>query len=109
MSEPVVATPVDASSRGGASADWEQPPFLKEFPADPELDALVQAFLDGNYALIRVAAPELAKRSSSSEVRRAALELRRRISPDRMLLLLLSMALLLFGFLVSWSYLHGAS
>jgi uncharacterized membrane protein YdbT with pleckstrin-like domain len=71
------------------------------------LDVLVHAFLAGNYALIRKAAPELAQRAGSEEVRRAALELRRRISPAPMVVACLAVAAMLFVFLVAWAYLHG--
>ena len=86
------------------AAGEERPTFLLTFPEDPELEALMVAFEQGNFAEVRARAPELAKRSSDPEVRRAALELRRRIDPDPLLIVLLLFSLGLFSFLVVWVY-----
>jgi hypothetical protein len=106
MSGPVAPTHVESTTRQGKTDEWECPLFVRAFPADPELDILVQAFIDGNYALIRAAAPQLAERSESEAVRRAARELRRRISPAPMLLMCLAASVALFAFLVVWAYLN---
>jgi len=82
----------------------ERPRFLLEFPADPELEALIAAFEAGNFARVRREAPELARRSADDAVRQAALELRRRTDPDPLLIALLLLCLGLFGFLVAWVY-----
>jgi hypothetical protein len=58
------------------------PPFARNFPKDPRLDALVLAFKDGNYARVRRDAPGVAKASESDEVKRAAEELVRRTNAD---------------------------
>jgi hypothetical protein len=72
------------------------PSFARDFPRDPELDALVEAFAKGNYARVREEAPKLAKKAESEEVRRAAKVLRERLEPDPLAksLLLLTAALL---------------
>ena len=62
------------------------------------------AFEQGNFAQVRALAPELASRTTNPEVRRAALELRRRIDPDPLLIVLLIFSLSLFSFLVLWVY-----
>jgi hypothetical protein len=82
----------------------ERPAFLLEFPHDPELELLVRAFEDGNFAEVRRAAPELARRTSDPAVRRAALELRQRIDPDPLLVVLLLFSLSLFAMIVAWIY-----
>jgi hypothetical protein len=82
----------------------ERPAFLLAFPVDPELEALIAAFEEGNFARVRKEAPELARRTSDEAVRRAALELRQRIDPDPLLILMLLLALGLFTFIVSWIY-----
>jgi len=82
----------------------DRPRFLLEFPADPELEALMAAFEAGNFARVRREAPGLAQRSSDEAVRQAALELRRRTDPDPLLIVLLLLCLGLFGFLVAWVY-----
>jgi hypothetical protein len=85
----------------GASAEAERPPeraaFLDGFPRDPDLDALVEAFVSGNYGLVRSEAPRVAERTLDPRVKAAALELRQRIEPDPLAryILLASMALLL--------------
>jgi hypothetical protein len=82
----------------------ERPAFLLEFPDDPELGLLVRAFEDGNFAQVRRDAPELARRTSDAAVRRAALELRQRIDPDPLLVVLLLFSLSLFAIIVAWIY-----
>jgi hypothetical protein len=82
----------------------ERPLFLLRFPHDPELEPLIAAFEEGDFARVRREAPELARRSRDEAVRRAALELRRRIDPDPLLVVLLVFALSLFAFLAAWIY-----
>ena len=82
----------------------ERPSFLLEFPDDPELERLIAAFEDGDFARIRREAPALAQRTHDEGVRRAALELRRRIDPDPLLLVLLGLSLALFAVIVAWVY-----
>lgn len=86
------------------AAGEERPAFLLAFPDDPELEALMAAFEQGNFAEVRARAPDLASRTGDPEVRRAALELRRRIDPDPLLVVLLIFSLSLFLFIVVWVY-----
>ena len=86
------------------AAGEERPAFLLEFPDDPELEPLIAAFEAGNFAKVRKAAPQLAASTKDDAVRRAALELRRRIEPDPLLIGLLAMCIALFVFLVAWVY-----
>ena len=83
----------------------ERPAFLLEYPYDPELERLIEAFEAGNFALIRREAPELARRTRDEAVRLGALELRRRIDPDPLLLVLLALSVVLFAFITLWIYL----
>ena len=85
-------------------AGEERPAFLLEFPDDPELELLIAAFESGNFAWVRAEAPNLAARTSSEAVRRAALELRSRTDPDPLLVGMLGLCILLFVFLVVWIY-----
>jgi hypothetical protein len=80
--------------------------FTRSFPDDPELKRLVAAFESGDYYTVRSGAPALAERSNDPEVKKAALELRRRIEPDPAQLYLLGLTLALLVFLVAWFYLH---
>jgi hypothetical protein len=82
----------------------ERPAFLLAFPDDPELEQLIAAFEEGDFARVRRDAPELARRTHDEAVRRAALELRRRIDPDALLVTLLGLSLALFAFIVAWIY-----
>jgi hypothetical protein len=82
----------------------ERPAFLLRFPHDPELEPLIAAFEQGDFAKVRREAPALARRAPDEAVRRAALELRRRIDPDPLLVVLLVFALSLFAFLAAWIY-----
>jgi hypothetical protein len=80
--------------------------FAQNFPEDPELGRLVAAFEAGDYRTVRDEAPKLAERTQDPEVRRAALELRKRIDPDPLQLYLLGLTFALLVFLTSWFYLH---
>ena len=80
--------------------------FTRSFPDDPELKRLVEAFESGDYYTVRTGAPALAESASNPEVKKAALELRRRIEPDPAQLYLLGLTLALLVFLVAWFYLH---
>ena len=80
--------------------------FAQNFPEDPELGRLVAAFEAGDYRTVRDEAPKLAERTQDPEVRRAALELRKRIDPDPLQLYLLGLTFALLAFLTSWFYLH---
>jgi hypothetical protein len=80
--------------------------FTRWFPDDPELKRLVQAFETGDYYTVRTGAPALAERATDPEVKKAALELRRRIEPDPAQLYLLGLTFALLVFLVIWFYLH---
>lgn len=82
----------------------ERPAFLLQFPDDPELALLIRAFEEGNFAKVRAEAPALERRSTDEAVRRAARELRKRIDPDPLLVVLLVLSLSLFAFLVAWLY-----
>ena len=89
-----------------ASASWGFPRFAKDFPRDPELDALVAAFARGDYAAVREGAPKLASRTTDEAVKRAAQTLRERIEPDptSKALFLIAAALLLA--LTAWWVTH---
>jgi hypothetical protein len=80
--------------------------FTRAFPNDPELVRLVAAFEAGDYQTVRTGAPQLAERTADPAVRKAALDLRRRLDPDPMQLYLLGLTLVLLVFLAAWFYLH---
>jgi hypothetical protein len=80
--------------------------FTRSFPDDPDLRRLVEAFESGDYYTVRTGAPALAERTADPAVRKAALELRRRIEPDPAQLYLLGLTFALLVFLVAWFYLH---
>jgi hypothetical protein len=58
------------------------PSFARDFPRAPELDALVEAFAQGNYARVREDGPRLAQATTDDAVRRAARRLVERTRPD---------------------------
>ena len=105
----------DPPESGGASGPRARPPtnavgearpaFLLHYPYDPERELLIEACEAGNFALIRRDAPALARRTNDEAVRRAALELRRRIDPDPLLLVLLALSIALLAFITLWIYL----
>ena len=92
-------TPLDAAGR-------ERPRFLLAFPDHPDIARLSAAFEAGNYALVRAEAEAVAERAESAAVRDAALELRRRISPDPLAKYLLALTGALLLFLAYFAYNH---
>jgi hypothetical protein len=86
----------------------ERPAFLLEFPDDPALAPLVEAFEYGNYAKVRKEAAALAQGTADPRVRRAAEDLLLRIEPDPLVKRLLLVAVCLFLFVVAWVYLGAA-
>lgn len=82
------------------------PAFALSFPRDPALDALVEAFEQGDYARVRRESPALAKATDSDEVRAAARELARRVEPDPLAVYLLLGAAALLVFLAGWYWSH---
>jgi hypothetical protein len=107
--EPPRDTPESSEARPRLNRDGEERPrFLLEFPHDPALEPLIEAFEAGNYARVRAEAPAVVKNSSDPAVRRAAEELLARIEPDPLVKLLLGVAIGLFVFVVAWVYLTQA-
>jgi hypothetical protein len=82
--------------------DDRRPSFTREFPRTPELDALVDAFVRGDYAHVRAAAPRL-ERDTDWDVREAARDLVRRTKPDPVVVTLLAIALATFAVIAAWS------
>ena len=72
----------------------------------PELDALVDAFADGDFKRVRSEAPKLAAESADEDVKRAALTLRARIDADPVAIWLLAFAGALLVFLSGWWIAH---
>ena len=83
-----------------------RPKFARSFPKDPTLDSLLDAFVAGDYARVRKDAPSLAASTEDDDVRRAALELRRRIDPDPLSLVLVGLAALLLLLLAGYYWTH---
>lgn len=106
--ESAVATSAEAvAGAGGGGATAERPSFAKEWPRDAELDRLLAAFDDGDYALVKRDAPLLAERATDELVRRAAEELVKRTQPDPLSSLLILVASGLLAFFTYWFYTHG--
>lgn len=103
--EPEVDRAIDAArpaDRGGPQI----PAFALGFPADPELDTLIAAFEQGDYARVRREAPALVQSTESAAVRKAARELLKRLEPDPIAVYLLAGAALLLTFLAFWYWTH---
>ena len=98
--DPALATPDRPLNADGR----ERPRFLLAFPDDPELQRLVGAFEAGNYEAVRIGASKLAEDTPDAIVREAARELRRRIDPDPLMKYLLAVAVVLFAFVVWYTY-----
>lgn len=87
-------------------SSWGYPRFAKDFPRDPALDALVDAFARGDYATVRAGAPKLAESTSDDAVKRAAQKLRERIEPDPASKVLFLIAATLLVFLAAFWVTH---
>jgi hypothetical protein len=86
--------------------DRPVPAFARDFPDDPALAKLVEAFTRGDYRHVREEAPKLAKTSEDEKVRAAAKELRARIEPDPLAKILLVLTLALLAALSLWWMAH---
>ena len=97
-----------SAAKGAAKdpASWGFLHFAKDFPAHAELDALVFAFSNGDYAAVRTGAPKLAASTDDEAVKRAANLLRARIEPDPTAKLLFLFAAALLLFLTGWWVAH---
>jgi hypothetical protein len=89
-----------------ASSRADRPAFARSFPKDAALDALVDAFVRGDYAHVRREAPELIRSTEDGDVRSAALELRRRINPDPLAMILMFLATGLLVVLAGYYWTH---
>ncbi|MCU0655860.1 MAG: SDR family oxidoreductase [Polyangiaceae bacterium] len=83
-----------------------RPPFARGYPRDPALDRLLDAFLEGNHALVFEQAPELARSTHDPAIARAALDLHRRLRPDPLALAMLGGTGALLLLLILWFYAH---
>jgi hypothetical protein len=84
-----------------------RPSFTADFPRVPELDALVDAFEQGNYARVRAEAPKLAGSSEDASVREAAKTLVDRTRPDRLAVALIALTGLLLVVLSAYWIVQG--
>jgi hypothetical protein len=96
-----------AAADTSAAAAPTREDFAAEWPAHPELDALLAAFDVGNYALVRERGGAALQRGKAdalpAEVQAAVRELLRRIEPDRTAVIMLGVAVVLMVFL-GWFY-----
>jgi hypothetical protein len=84
-----------------------RPSFARDFPRHPELDSLVEAFAQGDYARVRQEAPKLADRSDDQNVKRAAMTLVERTRADPLALGLLAVTAALLVVVATWWILRG--
>jgi hypothetical protein len=68
-----------------------RPSFTRDFPRVAELDALVEAFEQGDYARVRAEGPKLASSTEDAAVRDAARTLVDRTRPDRLAVALVAL------------------
>jgi len=72
-----------------------RPSYARDYPDDPELLELVDAFEAGNYRGVRDGAAHIAAGEKPEAVKNAARDLRSRTEPSRLQLLLLAITALL--------------
>lgn len=90
--------PLDADGR-------DRPAFLLDYPIDPELEVVIEAFERGDYRSVRELAPALARRHADPDVQAAAQELFDRTEPDPLVKFLFGVAVALFIAIVALAYL----
>ena len=79
-----------------------RPAFAAAFPADPALDALLDAFEAGDFARVRRDAPQVASSAGDEGVKKAAATLLARTRPDPLATLLLVITAVLLVLLSGW-------
>jgi hypothetical protein len=84
-----------------------RPSFAADFPRSTELDALVDAFEQGDYASVRRDAPKLEEATKDETVRRAARTLVERTKPDPLAVRMLLLTAVLLTVLTGWWVVHG--
>jgi hypothetical protein len=84
-----------------------RPPFAADFPRSPELDALLDAFVRGDYRRVRAEGPRLERSGPDESTKRAASILVERTQPDPLAVALLALAALLLIALGGWWIAHG--
>ncbi len=87
--------------------DERRPPFANDFPRTPELDALVEDFVRGDYARVRAAASLLIQSSADEGERHSARELANRTNPDRLAVGLVAIAAVLLLVLATYWIAEG--
>lgn len=81
-----------------APAARARPKFAKGFPANAELDGLLEAFERGDYRAVREGTAALAK-AEDDDVRKAAAALRARTDPDPFAKMVLALTLALIAWI----------
>jgi hypothetical protein len=84
-----------------------RPSFASDFPRVLELDALVDAFEQGNYARVRAEGPKVAASSEDAAVREAAKTLVDRTRPDRLAVALVALTGVLLVVLSAYWIVEG--
>jgi hypothetical protein len=90
-----------------AAGESPRPSFAKDFPREPTLDALVEAFEAGDFARAREGADKLVREAQDADVRRAAAVLGARTRADPLQTLLLGLSLALLVALSAWWIAHS--
>lgn len=84
-----------------------RPPFARTYPRHAQLDQLVAAFEEGNFARVREDATALMHGDEEEAVKRAAADLRRRIDPAPTSIFLWALGVALLVFLYGFYVSHG--
>ncbi len=91
-------------------ASVDRPNFARDFPRAPPLDALVDAFVRGDYARVRAEGQRLAGSTEENDaVRQAARTLVSRTDPDPTAVWLLVLSAVLLAVLSAYWIGHGTA
>jgi hypothetical protein len=84
-----------------------RPAFARDFPDDPGLARLVDAFARGNYRAVKDGVPALVANTDNDAVRAAATELLARTRPDPAAKIFFGLTLAVVLALSGWWIWHG--
>src|SRR5260370_20035391 len=102
-------TPVRLEATHVFMANKPRLPFAVDFPRSPELDALLDDFVRGDYRRVRSEGPRLERSGADESTKRAARILIERTQPHPLAVALLALAALLLVALSGWGVTHAKS
>jgi hypothetical protein len=86
-----------------------RPSFAHEFPEDPKIEAMLEAFTRGDYAGVRAEAKAIEQSASDESIKRAARSLVERTRADPLAIALLALTALLLAVVGGFWMVHATA